>query len=197
MRLLAISFLLLLLSSCSTRQVQTLANLPLPADQSANCCWQAVQKLDITYDKQHFQLTGALAQTRAGVTLVLLDPFGRRLLSISKQGDTVDTYRSPELPAELPEHFLLASSMMTWWPLADWQTLLVSSKTGWELKATSDSRTLNYRGKTIISANYGLAAESVVRGMTPDILAHQGTVLLQHHYQPMVIAITTQSWEPL
>jgi hypothetical protein len=203
MRLIAISLLMLLLSSCATRQVQTLANLPLPADQSANCCWQALQKLDITYGKQQFQLTGVLAQTRNGVTLVLLDPFGRRLLSITKQGEAINTYRSPELPAELPEHFLLASSMLVWWPLADWQALLsshntgASPNTGWKLEATTNSRVLSYRGQAIIRAGYGTTPISISSGMTARTVANQEIILLQHQRQPMAITITTQSWEPL
>jgi hypothetical protein len=180
-----------------------LENLPLPADQSANCCWQALQKLDITYGKQRFQLTGVLAQTRTGVTLVLLDPFGRRLLSITKQGDAINTYRSPELPAELPERFLLASSMMVWWPLADWQTLLssrnsgASPNTGWKLEATATSRVLSYRGQAMVSASYGTNPVSLINGMTSKTVANQETILLQHQRQPMAITITTQSWEPL
>ncbi len=198
MRLIVISLLILLLSSCATRQVQTLANVPLPTDQSANCCWQALQKLDITYGKQKFQLTGVLAQTRTGVTLVLLDPFGRRLLSITKQGDTINTYRSPELPAELPERFLLASSMMVWWPLTDWQALLSSSpNTGWKLDATANSRALSYRGQPMVSASYGANSTSLINGMTSKTVANQETILLQHQRQPMAITITTQSWEPL
>lgn len=203
MRLIVISLLILLLSSCATRQVQTLANVPLPTDQSANCCWQALQKLDITYGKQKFQLTGVLAQTRTGVTLVLLDPFGRRLLSITKQGDTINTYRSPELPAELPERFLLASSMMVWWPLTDWQALLsshnteASPNTGWKLEVTANSRVLSYRGQPMVSASYGANSTSLINGMTSKTVANQETILLQHQHQPMAITITTQSWEPL
>ena len=197
MRLCVITVFALLVSSCATRQVQTLANLPLPADQSANCCWQALQKLDITYEAQHFQLTGVLAQAKSGVTLVLLDPFGRRLLSISKQGDAINTYRSPELPAELPERFLLASSMMVWWPLADWQALLAPAKTGWTLDATADSRVLSYRGQPMISAHYGKNPVSAQIGMTMNTAANQETIVLQHQRQPMAITITTQSWESL
>jgi len=196
-RLWVIAVFSLLISSCATRQVQTLANLPLPADQSANCCWQALQKLDITYGAQHFQLTGVLAQAKSGVSLVLLDPFGRRLLSISKQGDLINTYRSPELPAELPERFLLASSMMVWWPLTDWQALLAPAKSGWALDATEDSRVLSYRGQPMISAHYGKAPVSVQNGMTLKTVANQETIVLQHQRQPMAISITTQNWEPL
>lgn len=197
MRLLAISLLMLLISSCATRQVQTLANLPLPVEQSQHCCWQALQQLDINYHQQHYKLTGVLAQTRTGVTLVLLDPFGHRLLSISKHGDALDTYRSPELPAGLPERFLLASSMLVWWPLFDWQALLSVSKIDWQLTTHANSRLLSYRGQPMIRATYSPNSTSFVEGMTPATAAQHERVVLEHQRQPLAITIVTDSWEPL
>ena len=193
LRLLFTCLLVAFVSGCATRQVQTLANLPLPADQSGNCCWQALQQLDITYDKQYYKLTGALAQTRAGVTLVLLDPFGRRLLSVNKRGETITSYRSPDLPEGLPERFLLASSMLVWWPLADWQTLLTSSKTGWQISVSDSERVLTYGGKAVIRARYTPKSTAVVEGMNKNIVATHEPVVLQHEHQTLSIQVETQS----
>ncbi len=193
LRLLFTCLLVAFVSGCATRQVQTLANLPLPADQSGNCCWQALQQLDITYDKQHYKLTGALAQTCAGVTLVLLDPFGRRLLSVNKRGETITSYRSPDLPEGLPERFLLASSMLVWWPLADWQTLLTSSKTGWQISVSDSERVLTYGGKAVIRARYTPKSTAVVEGMNKNIVATHEPVVLQHEHQTLSIQVETQS----
>ncbi len=177
-----------------SRPVQTLAELPLPATPASNCCWQALQQLEIRYGEEDYPLTGALAQTQSGVTLVLLDPVGRRLLSVQQKGTALETYRAPELPEGLPERFLLASSMLVWWPLADWQTALQASPE-WTLTTSDTSRVLNYRGRTIIRADYS-SSVAVVDGMTKQTLPSE-QVVVQHQQQPLRIAIRTQRWEPL
>jgi hypothetical protein len=192
----AVALLTLLVTGCVSRQVQTLADLPLPATQAGNCCWQALQRLDIRYQAQDYQLTGALAQTPAGVTLVLLDPLGRRLLSIQKQGDALQTWRSPELPASMPERFLLASSMLVWWPLADWQAALQATPE-WQLNSSANSRVLSRRGRPIISASYGPTPVSTVDGITQKTVEQAEVVVLQHQRQAMSITIATERWEPL
>jgi hypothetical protein len=190
----AIALLALIASGCVSRQVQTLVDLPLPATPASNCCWQALQRLDIRYQEQTYQLAGALAQTPAGTTLVLLDPLGRRLLSVQQQGDALQTWRSPELPEGLPERFLLASSMLVWWPLADWQTALQSTPE-WQVSSTADKRVLSHRGRPIISASYGPAPVSVVEGMTQKSVGQAEVVVLQHQLQSMTITIATERLE--
>jgi len=76
-----------------------------------------MQQLEIHYRQDTYRLSAALARTAQGASLVLLDPLGRRLFSIRQQDGQLETYRSPELPDDLPERFLLASSMLVWWPL--------------------------------------------------------------------------------
>jgi len=180
---------MLLASGCVSRQVQTLASLPLPATSGTSCCWQALQQLDISYDDKQYKLTGALANTNTGVTLVLLDPVGRRLLSINKQGDQLDTYRSPELPKGLPERFLLASSMLVWWPLADWQSL----PSPWHVAIEGNNRVLSYGNKPILSAQYTASSLALLEGMSGASLNQP--VTLRHRLQPLAIKVTTSSLE--
>ncbi|RYY73814.1 MAG: DUF3261 domain-containing protein [Gammaproteobacteria bacterium] len=189
-RTLCISALILFTSSCATRQVQTLASLPLPDHQGGNCCWQALQQLEISYGKEHYKLTGALARTGEGVTLVLFDPFGRRLLSIHKKGEKLDTYRSPELPEGLPERFLLASSMLVWWPSADWQQTL-AAEGPWRVDNTADERVLRNGEMKIIRVSYSPGSSTVVDGMSGNTV-NEGAVVLQHEYQALTIKIITQ-----
>ncbi|HSC81224.1 MAG TPA: DUF3261 domain-containing protein, partial [Chitinolyticbacter sp.] len=144
--------------------MQTLAQLPLPATPAGNCCWQAVQQLEIHYGEQDYRLTGALAQTKTGATLVLLDPLGRRLLSVQQQGDQLQSWRAPELPPGLSERFLLASSMLVWWPLAAWQTALPADS-AWQIQRAGDQRILSHKGEPIISASYGADARALEEGM--------------------------------
>ena len=193
-RILLLVGLIGLLSGCVSRQVQTLAELPLPATPAINCCWQALQQLEIRYGEEDYPLTGALAQAKSGVTLVLLDPVGRRLLSVQQQGTELETYRSPELPDGLPERFLLASSLLVWWPLADWKTALQASPE-WTLTTSDTSRVLSHRGRVIIRADYSSSA-AVINGMTKQTSPSE-QVVVQHQLQPLRIAIRTQRWEPL
>ncbi|MCE3251179.1 MAG: hypothetical protein K0Q67_189 [Cellvibrio sp.] len=188
--------LVLFTSGCVSRQVQTLADLPLPGPQAGNCCWQALQRLEIRYRDQTYTLTGALAHTTAGVTLVLLDPVGRRLLSVQQQDNALQTWRVPELPDDLPERFLLASSMLVWWPLSDWYEILQQTPE-WQLTTTANQRVLNYKGRPIINAVYSPMPVSVVEGITLKTTTQAETVLLQHQLQPMSITIVTERWEPL
>lgn len=181
----------LLASGCVSRQVQTLASLPLPATSDKSCCWQALQQLDIRYDDKQYQLTGVLAHTKTSLTLVLLDPLGRRLLSVNKQGETLDTYRSPELPEGLPERFLLASSMLVWWPLADWQVL----PSPWKVTIEGDNRVLSYGSKPILSAQYMASSPALHEGMSSASLNQP--VTLQHRLQPLAIKVTTTNLELL
>ncbi|HSC81653.1 MAG TPA: DUF3261 domain-containing protein [Chitinolyticbacter sp.] len=188
--------LALLTLGCASRQVQTLAELPLPATPAGNCCWQAVQQLEIHYGEQDYRLTGALAQTKTGATLVLLDPLGRRLLSVQQQGGQLQRWRAPELPEGLSEHFLLASSMLVWWPLADWQAALPASSP-WQIRRAGDQRILNHNGDPIISASYGADTRALEQGMHGKIIEKTEPVVLRHLHQPLSINIATERLELL
>ncbi len=180
------------INGCTPYGVQTLENLPLPAQQSINCCWQAIQQLDINYNNQHYRLTGVLAQTPQSATLVILDPFGRRIISLSKQDDQIQIHRATELPSNLPERFLLASSMLVWWPFADWQQSLTSTS-GWRVTLKETTRVLSYRGRTILSATYPTGSTSLLAGMSSTSELTQQPVVVRHHQHPLHIRVITSS----
>ncbi len=187
---------LLALGGCASHKVDGLGGLPLPTASSGHCCWQALQQLELDYgrgdSRQHYTLNAALAQTRAGISLVLLDPFGRRLLSLQQDGKgELQTYRAPELPESLPARFLLASSLLAWWPLADWQQTLASDK-HWQLKLDGDGRQLSYRGKPLLQLGYSPGALSTAQGLGDWSLAEP--LLLRHLRQPLQIRVRTLSF---
>lgn len=198
MRLLVLIFLVLLGSGCISRQVQTLASLPLPDVQSQACCWQALQQLDIRYKDQAYKFHAALALTKKGVTLVLLDPLGRRILSLTKQGNVIETYRAPELPETLPGEFLLASSLLAWLPFSDWQEFLLQpDNRQWQLAIDQYDRVLNYHGRPILHLRYKPQAVSVEKGIGSWTISGRETLELEHLYQPLRIRITTERWDAL
>ncbi len=189
------------LAACSTVRVSTLDNLPLPAAAGGNCCWQVLQQLEVTYQERQLQLTAAFANKLEGASLVLLDPLGRRMLSITQVGEGLDIYRAPELPQDLPAQFLLTSSMLSWWPEADWQQALASSP--WQLLIASRAngssyRQLNYKGKPQLLIDYGSATpELVAEGIGASLLASSERVLLSHARLPLRIRVTSVQWMPL
>jgi len=194
MRVLLVCLWVLILGGCASRQHYQLQDLPLPAAAEQGCCWQAAQQLEIHYRQDVYRLSAALARTAQGASLVLLDPMGRRLFSIRQQGGQLETYRAPELPQDLPERFLLASSMLVWWPLADWQHLQGSD---WSLVAGVDTRELLYRGQPVLTATFSPAPDSVSRGIGSATLVNKEVALLQHHKIPLSIRVTTTQWGAL
>lgn len=189
------------LAACSPMRVATLATVPLPAATGGNCCWQALQQLEVTYQERQLQLTAAFANKPEGASLVLLDPLGRRMLSVTQQGDGLEVYRAPELPQDLPAQFLLASSMLSWWPEADWQRTLEG--TPWQLQAASRAkgtsyRQLTYKGKPLLLIDYGSAAPAqVAQGIGRELLGASERVLLSHERLPLRIRVTSVQWEAL
>ncbi|PUA27668.1 MAG: hypothetical protein B0W54_14055 [Cellvibrio sp. 79] len=188
MRLLIICWMVLL-AGCAHRQHYQLEDLPLPAAQGKGCCWQATQQLEIHYKHQVYRLGAALARTTDGVSLVLLDPVGRRLFSIRQRGEQLETYRSAELPEDLPGRFLLASSMLAWWPASDWNLLQGSE---WSLVSDVSRRELRYRAVPLVTITYGpqdgTATEAGLQGKSAR---------LEHHKIPLGITVVTTQWKAL
>ena len=196
-RPLALISLVWLMVGCASQKVDGLAGLPLPAATSGHCCWQALQQLQLDYGKagpeqKHYQLTAALAHTDAGISLVLLDPFGRRLLSLQQNArGELHSYRSPELPESLPARFLLASSLAAWWPIADWQSLLANNK-HWRLSLNGDERLLSYKGKGLLQLSYSQGAQSAEKGLGDWSLSEP--LVLKHLRQPLQLRVQTLSF---
>lgn len=184
---------LMLIGGCANRQHFQLQDLPLPAtNKTSGCCWQAMQRLQIRYRGETFDLNAALARTPEGASLVLLDPLGRRLFSVRQlpdhqHGTGLETWRSPEFPRSLPERFLLASSLLVWWPENDWAHLRGSD---WSLVTTGNTRELYFRGQPILIATYS-DGDTARTGMHFSARAQGETVELQHRKIPLHITVIT------
>ena|GEM_PF-748947 len=183
--------LLVGVAGCSSQKRYQLTSLQLPVEGS-NCCWQATQELLVDYKDQHIQLLAVLVHQKRSVSLVLLDPFGRRLLSLQKTGDEVTQYRSPELPDALPEDFLLASSMLAWWPRADWDF----PQGKWWLSVVGKRRQLSYGENVIVSVQYPDQMDPEY-GMPIDAADITEAVVVTHHHYPLRITIRNQQWHAL
>lgn len=194
MRVLVLCALLVITGCANRQQHYQLQDLPLPAASGDGCCWQAAQQLEIHHGQAVHRLGAALARTAEGASLVLLDPLGRRLFSVRQRNATLETWRSPEMPEGLPERFLLASSMLAWWPLTEWRLL----ETGeWSLVSGTDTRQLRYRGAPLLTITYSPASRSLAAGIDSTTVVRNETVLLEHHKTPLRITVVTTHWEML
>lgn len=186
--------ILMSLAGCSQMRVSTLETLPLPADQGGNCCWQVLQQLDIEYQARHYQLTAALAHSRDTTSLVLLDPLGRRVLSVSKKGEQLEIYKAPELPQDLPARFLLASSLLAWWTQSDWQQVL-ATQPYWRLQSVAEGRQLIYRRKPLLEITYpGVPSHIIEQGLGQALLGYSKQARVKHLRLPLTIAVTNLQW---
>lgn len=179
------------LVGCTSQKHYQLVSLRLPVEGS-HCCWQATQELIVDYKDQHIQLLAVLVHQKHSVSLVLLDPFGRRLLSLQKDSVTITQYRSPELPDTLPEDFLLASSMLAWWPRVDWNF----PQGKWSLSLVGTRRQLSYGENVIVTVQYPDKIDPEY-GMPTDAADISEAVVVTHHYYPLRIAIRNQQWHAL
>ena len=97
-----------------------LAELPLPPPtNSHNCCWQALQSLEIRHQDQTLHAQAVLARSSKGTQLVLLDTMGRRLLSADYTPEGITEYRSQELPERASASLLLKLALLAWLPKAE------------------------------------------------------------------------------
>lgn len=112
--------LLLLPSSCALQhRPANLATLPLPDSSELPCCWQAQEYLEIDYLGQLHKLTSVLVVEDAGLTLLVLDPLGRKLVTVTQRGSEISerlASDASELPVKslLPAVYLAHMSRQRW-----------------------------------------------------------------------------------
>lgn len=189
--------MLLILTGCLSARIQNLEKLPLPTEYE-HCCWQAFQQLDIHYKSDHYKINAVLAITKQGLTLVLLDPFGRRLLSLNKSTDATEIYRAPELPETVPVNFLLAASLLAWLPITDWNVLLTQPKYEmWKVNIDNSDRLLSYNDHKLLRLSYTPSAVSLEKGIGQWTVIGHEVLELHHLHQPLSITIRTERWDTL
>jgi hypothetical protein len=177
-----------LLSGCISREVATLASLPSPLDDNSFCCWQATQKLTIDFDGQQHQLLAAMAKTEQGTSIAILDPLGRRLLSIQDDGKELDIKKTRGLPEDIPAELLLRIAQLSWWPGQLWENL---SGTNWSLDIDGGQRLLKYNKRNIIRIS-GVKETSSMQAPEPSSI-----ITVQHYQRALKIIITTEQWQQL
>jgi hypothetical protein len=120
--------------------------------------------------------------------MALLDPLGRRLLSVQESDGELELYKLPELPDVLPPQRLLRLIQLAWWPETSWQYL---TDTDWLLSIESTSRHLSKNNQPVLSINEFMSPA------TPALSTMGSSVTLVHHQQPLTIQMTTRHWQVL
>jgi hypothetical protein len=192
-QLITMAIIALCLNACAARHIDTLQTLPLAPGKILPQPGQVLQQMEVSYDQQNMTLTAVLAESDDDTSIVLLDPLGKRLLSITRQGETISHYRDPTMPNGLPVHFLLAASYVAWFHPKQWQALETSP---WSLTVGCNHRFLSHRGKPIVTVTF-VSPTIKVCSENFDITEVGMRLSLKHHRQPLSIALTTEQWQPL
>lgn len=180
------------ISACANTQRAQLSSLPLPQKTSGHCCWQSIQSIDITHHQQHIRLQSVLAITEQGVTLVLLNQLGRRLLSIVHRPPTPPIIeQSPHIAKVLPGELLLKAVYFTWWNPNEWDDL---NKSDWMISSSNNHRTLKNKNTPIMTAEYFPTTENVITINRPQRIRK---IQLEHKQQPLSIILKIEHWQAL
>lgn len=184
---------LLVITGCVGRDIITLKKLPLPQNKNSNCCWQVLQELEIQFKNETIILTGAIAVQPDMLSIVLMDPLGRRLISIQQNKEGISSYRSPEISKQLPEHFLLAFIYLSWWPESQWN---ISHP--WKLSTSDTERELFYKNRPLVSLQYDEQLKNKNHENSAMRYPQEGhSLTLIHHKQPLTITVTTKQFTQL
>ncbi len=188
LKLLICLFAGLVITGCTPSLFLKTGQFPAPSKNGDFCCWQSTQQLDIQYDGQGIRLTAIIALTAEGAHMALLDPLGRRLLSVKESDGELELYKFPELPDVLPPQRLLRLIQLAWWPEASWQHLI---DTDWLLSLESTSRHLSKNNQPILSITDFTSA------VNPTLSTIGSSLLLTHHREPLTLQMTTRHWQAL
>lgn len=169
---LALVVLLITIQGCSFNpQITANEQPPFPLQAQGSCCWQALQIIKFSTDGQELSVQAVLANTENKLSLVLLDPMGRRLFSLVQHssGD-IDIKQNHDVEYQLPARLLLSAVYLSYWPSSSWQQSLLGS--GWKLKTEGRRRSLAYKNQEIMRVNTA-QTRGPIPGQEVIILTHQ------------------------
>jgi Protein of unknown function (DUF3261) len=124
--------------------------LPHPADLGRTV--EAVQMLSARYDSQTFVFEGRLSITPERFVLVGLDGMGRRAMTVTWDGRSLNIESAPWLPATVRPGSMLADIVVLYWPEAAVRKALAPA--GCKLLVTAKSRKVRCDNDTVLIAKY-------------------------------------------
>jgi hypothetical protein len=133
---------------------------------------ESTQRIVLSWQGKKYALEGQLKIAPQQLLLVLLDPLGRRMLTIHWDGKTIQEERADWLPSEVHSNTILAQIMLVHAPLPT----LVQNVRGGTLTENNKLRILSTAGHALITVQYQKDPWS-------------GTIHLRHHALNYEIAL--------
>ncbi len=128
--------------------------LPPPSELGHDL--RAVHLVTARYGDRVISFEGHIEVTAGHFRLAVLDPLGRKALSVDWTGNEVVFDAAPWFPAGLHPQNMLADLVLIYWPADVLQRALRPAQAGFE--ATGDHRTVTRNGQEIIRADFTPAA---------------------------------------
>jgi hypothetical protein len=110
------------------------------------------QRLDVEGHGRSAQLDVALEVDAARIDLVGL-ALGRRVLSLSYDGETLQSWRHPMWPAQLCGEEVLENLQLTLWPV---DAIRQALPIGWSIEESGLRRTILHDGSAIVVIDYSV-----------------------------------------
>ncbi|TFH10380.1 MAG: DUF3261 domain-containing protein [Nitrosomonadales bacterium] len=112
---------LIVLSSCAHFANHTRNTDPLlPDTASLPCCWQALEQLEIEFQEKKLSMSSVIAVHNKKLTVVILDPLGRRGFTIIQQGDNIQIEKPAQIQKDFPVKWLLIGIYLRYMPDSGW-----------------------------------------------------------------------------
>ena len=127
-----IIFSLITLSGCAHFLNYTKETEPLlPDTANLPCCWQALEQLEIEFQGTTFSMSSIIAVHNKELTVVILDPLGRRIFTVTQRGKNVQVEKSAGIKRYFPVKWLLIGIYLRYMPISGWK----SENSDWVIKS--------------------------------------------------------------
>ncbi len=127
-----------------------LAGLPLPDPATLPCCWQSQEQVWVSTADGELNLGAAVAVRGGTLTVVVLDPMGRRLVTLIQGAGDVQTLDAPPAWSGALSHQLLLAIYLHHLTAEQWRL----GDPAWSLAADSGHKSLAYRGRELVRLDY-------------------------------------------
>jgi len=121
----------------------------LPDTTNLPCCWQAMEQLEIEFQEKKLSMSSVIAVHNEKLTVVILDPLGRRVFTVIQQGENIQIEKSAGIQKDFPVKWLLIGIYLRYMPVSRWS----SENSDWVVKSGDNYVLLeqNNRKKVILT----------------------------------------------
>jgi hypothetical protein len=129
--------------------------MPRPGDLGRKL--EATQLVTARYGDRAMIFEGHISATPERFLLVVVDPLGRKAMTVTWTDDGVTYEAAPWLPATVRPQNMLADIVLLYWPEAVVRQALLAS--GGTLAASGQMRSISVAGQEVIHADYQPAGD--------------------------------------